>query len=81
MVFQVRLEAFQNGAVRDVEVPDEEIDGASNTSLLDLVYHYGQNDIQPVKDRCSVSMGDVIVFDNEEWKVEAFGFSVVCCQG
>jgi hypothetical protein len=61
MIFTVELLAFSDG-LRLVEIPDHEALAAALTStdhLLELVFKYGQNDVQP-KDQCSVSVGDVI---------------------
>ena len=71
----VELWAFQDGIERVVEIPDERAEAAYDAALLNLVYHYGQNDVQPVADRCSVSMGDVIVLpDGSRWSVGFVGF-------
>lgn len=62
MKFKVYMAAFMGaGVVRVVDVPDGELQQAtSRAEVMDLVFRHGQNDFQPVKDRCSVSTGDVI---------------------
>jgi len=84
--FTVILTPFNSNSVtsiRTVEVPVGELNacrsgGADHT--LDLIYQYGQNDFQPRKNQRSVSIGDIIVSqenefnDNEFWVVEEFGF-------
>lgn len=67
---------------RNVDVPLSAFEKAADVhALLELVFYYGQNDFQPVADRCSVSTGDVIVLrdgrNNTWWKVEDAGFSDV----
>lgn len=50
-----------NEVLREVEIPDDEWDNAGDCNAqLGLVFYYGQNDFQPVPNRCSVSVGDVI---------------------
>lgn len=77
MKIKAHLWAFQNGIVRDIEIPDNEIPvgGASDAYLLDLAFHYGQNDFQPVPERCSVSVNDVIdLGERGAYRVTGFGF-------
>ena len=71
-VIKVELWAFQDGAVREVRILDEAT--GTEDSILNANYHYGQNDIQPVPGRCSVSMGDVILLDQDSYLVVALGF-------
>jgi len=75
MKIKVHLTAFsrrgEKPPVRMVEVPDSPKAGKS---LLDLAFHYGQNDFQPQRVR-SVSVGDVIeVREGEQFVVAPFGF-------
>lgn len=85
MKYNVYMLAFMEGQIREVNVPDEvvaecaRIDtedkiGPNVPTILDKIYYYGQNDFQPVKDRCSVSMCDVIEFNNQMWLVDGCGF-------
>ena len=61
MKVQAFLYAFQNGAVREIDIPDDVIpEGADDEILLALAFKYGQNDFQPVRGRCSVSVNDVV---------------------
>lgn len=78
MIFRVRMIAFhdlENGqvAIREVDVPDEKLTGELEHDL-GLVYHYGQNDFQPVANRCSVSVADVIEYNGELYAVAPVGF-------
>jgi hypothetical protein len=58
MIFEVELNAFMNGEIREVDVPDEVFFECITTEdVLDQVFRFGQNEVQP-KDMCSVSMGD-----------------------
>jgi len=68
----VEMWAYQDGAIREVRIPDEATGTLDN--MLNAAFHYGQNDIQPVPDRCSVSVGDVIVLDDGRYLVAALGF-------
>ena len=61
--------------IRQVNVPDDEWN--DSPSPLDLVFYYGQNDVQPVPDRCSVSMGDVILFNGSPCLVIRNGFKEI----
>lgn len=65
MIVSVHMLAFQEGNLRPVVIP---VDHKPNEPLpqsipiremLEMVFHYGQNDIQPCNGCCSVSMGDV----------------------
>lgn len=58
---------------RLVDVPDEEVDGATLAEILERVFYWGQNDFQP-KQKCSVSCGDVIQWDGENYLVCSIGF-------
>lgn len=72
----VRLEAFEgnNPKVRIVDIPWSEWAGYGLVHKLEKVFYYGQNDFQPKPIR-SVSVGDVILLDGEEYRVDPFGFS------
>ena len=61
---------FNKGQTRKVEIPTE-----SNelNDILNEVFHYGQNDFQP-QNSPSVSVGDVILFNDERHVVKGFGF-------
>jgi len=71
MKIQVKLFRFGNGKTRVVEIPS--IDGTKN-EILEQVFHYGQNMVQPQKGFQSVSVGDVIFIGGERWIVKNFGF-------
>lgn len=59
MIIKAYLTAFGQGEVREIDVPDAEAAAAGQQAILDLAYHYGQNDFQP-QPRPSLSTGDVI---------------------
>jgi hypothetical protein len=70
MKIKVLMLAFGAGQVRIVDVPTTQETDPSE--ILDLVFHYGQNDFQP--QRCpSVSKGDVIEY-NGHHLVASVGF-------
>lgn len=72
---EVEMHAFMGGAIRTVDVPVEEWRAARDTrERLDLVFRYGQNEVQPKRRFASVSVGDVVRLDGERFRVEAFGF-------
>lgn len=78
MKFNVELWAFGDmGKIRFVDVPDAELTG-DIVGDLSLIFHYGQNDFQPIDGVRSVSVDDVIrinVGGNLQlWKVASYGF-------
>lgn len=73
MKFEVELNMFQNGVIRVVNVPKRALNGKLEHDL-DQVFYYGQNDIQPVPARCSVSAGDVIRYHGARYLIETVGF-------
>lgn len=74
MKINVRMLAFMDGEIREVNLPDDEFARCEGTlDVLSLTFRYGQNDFQPINDRCSVSVGDVIEYDG--------GLYVVCTTG
>lgn len=80
MKYMVQMLAFQptkDGdpiVKRPVEVPDGDLKDADLLTKLGLVYQYGQNDFQPIKDIVSVSAGDVIDLDGDNYLVCGVGF-------
>lgn len=68
MDFQVEMLAFGDpGEIRIVSIPDDK------EQSLENVFHYGQNDFQP-KAHPSVSVGDVVTYQNEKYLVSGIGF-------
>ena len=61
---------------RDIEIPDEDLH-KEGSNMLNLAFQYGQNDFQPIKDRRSVSVGDIIVLPSGSFKVLPVGFQEV----
>ena len=60
--------------IRTVFVPEDEYSRAQSTDeILNLVFQYGQNDVQPQK-HPSVSVGDVIELEGTYWLVKGVGF-------
>jgi hypothetical protein len=82
--FKVQMLAFGNpGEIRIVDVPENRFimedyhdKRVSLDECLQIIFYYGQNDFQPRK-HPSVSVGDVIEFDNKKYRVEMIGFSEV----
>jgi len=73
MIFNVEMLAFgKPNEVRQVEVPDSQIT-EDHLSNLELIFHYGQNDFQS-QPHPSVSVGDVINYNNQKFLVAAIGF-------
>ena len=72
MKFKVHMLAFENGKIREVDVPDNEITNVPNKDL-ELIFRYGQNDFQSKK-ICSVSAGDVIEYSNKLYMIMMDGF-------
>ena len=76
MDIQVHMLAFgTSGEIRIVNLPDCDLPQPLN-EILDLVFHYGQNDFQP-KEHCSVSVGDVIEYNDTYFRVARMGFKVL----
>ena len=73
MKFNVHMTAFMNGEIREVNVPDEELNGDVHDDL-ERIFYWGQNDFQPIKDRCSVSSGDVIDYNGQLYLILMAGF-------
>jgi len=85
MIVKAYMCAFAQGAVREIEIPDDELadllidvhetqDPDGILRLLDLAFKYGQNDFQP-KPFPSLSVGDVIELRNgDRYRVRAVGF-------
>jgi hypothetical protein len=69
--------AFHEPAVdRPVTIPDAAAAASeSHDRDLALIFHYGQNDFQPVAGVCSVSVGDVIDYYGTPFVVMPFGFA------
>jgi len=75
---------FLNEGIRYVDVPEHKIPGEHMChnnkealhSLLDWVWHYGQNDFQP-KEQRSLMVGDVICVYGYRFKIDDFGFSEI----
>ena len=84
MQFKVKMLAFGNpGEIRIVDVPENRFimedyhdKRVSLEECLQIIFRYGQNDFQPKK-HPSVSVGDVIEFDNKNYRVDPIGFSEV----
>jgi hypothetical protein len=75
MIFNVEMLAFGNGEVRPVDVPDEKLTD-NVMENLELIFHYGQNDFQPLPFP-SVSSGDVIHYNDKTYTVDFVGFSEI----
>jgi hypothetical protein len=68
MDFQVEMLAFgDHDEIRIVSIPEDK------EQSLENVFYYGQNDFQP-KPHPSVSVGDVINYENEKYLVAGIGF-------
>jgi len=73
-IFQVKMSRFGNGEMRTVVVPTEKLTGTVNADLNEI-YHYGQNDFALLEQKLpSVSMGDIIEYDNALYIVQGMGF-------
>lgn len=71
MIFKVIVQTLDKPVVREVEVPSGMVGDTQET--LDAIFQYGQNDFQSRK--CpSVSVGDFIIFFDDVYVVEDFGF-------
>ena len=79
MKVQVEMRAFQNGVIREVTIPDAAwMDAHSVFAQCELAFYYGQNEIQNVPGRCSVSVGDVVrIAPDSLYRVEMVGFQKI----
>jgi hypothetical protein len=76
MIFNVEMLAFgKPNEIRKVDVPNSEITDDLMTNLQ-LIFHYGQNDFQD-RPHPSVSVGDVIEYNNKKYTVDFVGFSEI----
>jgi hypothetical protein len=75
MEFKVHLLAFTDGKIRPVNVPDEHLfpTAIRPEDMLEDIFHYGQNEIQPLKFP-SVSAGDVIEYAGKKYFIQSTGF-------
>lgn len=73
MEYQVHMLAYQpEYCIRVVSVPEHVVQESSDEEILEKIFYYGQNDFQ-LQNMCSVSMGDVIEYEEKLY--------VVCCIG
>lgn len=81
MKYKVLMLAFMDGEVREVEIHKPDPNYAAPETILEEIYHFGQNDFQNVPGRCSVSVGDVIILPIEQvdtyWMVRPLGFGQI----
>ena len=78
MKYQVHMLAFEDGKVREVEVPDKEISG-DRSHDLERIFHWGQNDFQP-QNMCSVSAGDIVEYNSGFFMVMMSGYKEMTAQ-
>ena len=71
-----RAPLYADAGPRIVEIPEQEAyDCPGIYRLLELVFRYGQNDVQP-QQKPSVSVGDVaILTDGTRWLCEPYGWA------
>ena len=73
MNFHVEMLAFgRPEEIRIVEVPNDKITEDTNRNL-EMVFEFGQNEFQP-QNHPSVSVGDVIQYNDEKYLVKNIGF-------
>ena len=75
MKFKVYMLAFENGKIRKVDVPDNELTGVAEHDL-ERIFYWGQNDFQPQK-ICSVSCGDVVEYNSKLYLTLMAGFKEI----
>ena len=77
MIVEVEMVAFKDVGkdfgIRKVEVPDDQSVRLPEEKLLEMVWHYGQNEIQPQKIP-SLSMGEVVRIDGRRFLIVGKGF-------
>jgi hypothetical protein len=87
VTIEVEMRPFGGGKIRTVVIPVAEGVGETSESPfwrdltadqeLEHIFHYGQNDFQPVANHCSVSVGDIIRLEGKRYGFDAVGFSEV----
>ena len=75
MIFKVE-QHWEAGMERFVDVPDDEVTSC-HEELLELVFHFGQNDFQPVSNRPSVSVGDIVHINEFRYRCEPVGWKLL----
>jgi len=76
MTFEVEMRMFQHGVIREVDVPDVELNGKTKHDI-EKIFYYGQNDIQNKKGRVSVSAGDVVRYKGKRYLIKFLGFEEI----
>lgn len=61
------------GIIREVTIPDEN-KGNDVMVTLEKVFHWGQNDFQPIDGSPSVSVGDIVIHGSKYFMVAPVGF-------
>jgi hypothetical protein len=74
--FEVEMHAFQKGIIRYVYVPSKDLNGDAERDL-EHVFYWGQNDFQPMRRRCSVSMGDIARYNGQRWLCAMVGWELI----
>ncbi len=89
MIVEVELCGFEGGqspelnvtppgVIRKVDIPDKLISPELTTlALLEYVFLYGQNDMQPQSMVRSVSVGDIVRHNGNRYTVNSVGFNEV----
>ena len=68
--YQVRMTHYEPPRTREVEVPNDELTGSIEHDL-ELIFRYGQNDFQPIPGIYSVSVGDVVEYNDQLYMAKA----------
>jgi len=77
MRFKVVQFRFNNGKTRIVDVPKKEITPNNVQNTLNEIYKFGQNIFQKLNDSPSVSVGDIIFYENDKYVVKNYGFEKI----
>jgi hypothetical protein len=73
MIYEVEMNSFADGRIREVEVDEQLMAPNDLDQNLEKVFYFGQNDFQP-RNLPSVSVGDVIRMNGKRFGVAMFGF-------
>jgi len=74
--YQVRMTHYEPPRTREVEVPNDELTGSIEHDL-ELIFRYGQNDFQPIPGIYSVSVGDVVEYNDQLYMAKALGYKQI----
>lgn len=74
MIYKVE-QHWEPNMIRLVNVPDNEVTSC-HEKLLELIFHYGQNDFQ-LRKQPSLSVGDIVHIEESRYRCEPVGWKLL----